>query len=58
MHVKDDGRAKLTRAYNSGVEIVNFEPEQDAISDPGRRIAHRAVMVIDVPGVQLKNQAV
>lgn len=58
MHVMHDGRAEFACAGDRGVEIVHFEPEQDAVSNRGRGIAHGTVVVVDVPSVQLKDQAV
>ena len=58
MHVEYDERAQLVGAGDGGVEIVDFEPEQDAVSNAGGGVAHGTVMVIDVPGVKLKDQPI
>lgn len=58
VHVKHDWRAELARAGDCGVEIVHFEPKQDAVSNLDGGIAHGTVVVVDVPGMELKYQAV
>ena len=58
MHVEYDERAERVGARDGGVEIVDFEPKQDAVSNAGRWVAHGAVMVTNVPGVQLKDQSI
>jgi hypothetical protein len=40
-----------------GIEIVNFEPEQDSMSvRPGLGISDRAIMVPHILSVELENQ--
>lgn len=39
-----------------GVEIVHFKPQQHAVADRQFGIANGAVMMIDLPVVQLKNE--
>ena len=58
MYVKYDGRAELVGARDGGIEIAEFEPKQDAVSNPHRGVAHGAVMMINVPSVELKNQSI
>lgn len=58
VHVEHDRCLELPRAFNGGVEIVDLEPEQHAVADGQVGIAHRAVVVINVPRVQLQDQPV
>ena len=44
-------------AVHRGIEIVNLEPEQHSVSVRlGFRIAYRAMMVLHIPSVELKDQ--
>jgi len=58
MHVQDDARLKLASARDGGIEVVHLEPQQDAVADRARGIPHRAMMVVDIPSVELKDQTV
>jgi hypothetical protein len=52
----DDLSFHLFGTRNSGVEVVEFKPQQHAISvwlEIG--IAQRTVMMLHIPSVQLKN---
>lgn len=47
----------LTGALDGGVEVVDLEPQQDAVSvGPVIRITDRPVMVMDLEAVELKHQ--
>jgi hypothetical protein len=47
------------RAGDGGVEIVDLEPEEHAVAvGLDGRIADRAVMMLDLPSVQLQDQGV
>ena len=52
----DDLGVQARGAGDGRVEVVDLEPEEHAIAVRERRITHRAVVVLDVPAVQLKNQ--
>ena len=52
------GAPSWVSTRDGGVEIVDFEPKQDAVSNACRGVAHGTVMVIDVPSVKLKDQSI
>jgi hypothetical protein len=53
----DDIGAKRLGATNNLIEIVDLEPERDAVAvRPQRRIADPAVVVFDVEVVQLQHE--
>jgi hypothetical protein len=59
MRCQDHLGAQSTGAFHRGVEIVDLEPQQDAVAvRAGVRITDRAVVVIDFPVVQLEDQLV
>ncbi len=41
---------------NSGVEVVEFKPQEHAISGRDAWISETAMLMLDIPSVQLKNQ--
>jgi hypothetical protein len=53
---QDDLRLQFGGADNSGVEVSNFKPEKHAVSGRELRIANPAVMILFLPGVELKDQ--
>lgn len=52
----DDFGVQFGRASHGGIEVVELEPHEDAIAAREVRIADRAVMMLDVPAVQLQDQ--
>jgi hypothetical protein len=58
MRRQDDLRTELTHALDSRVEVVDFEPQQDAIATNGLRVAHVPVVMVDVPCVELHDQTI
>ena len=53
---EDDLRTQLRCAGNSRLEVVNFKPQEHAISRREAGIADGSVMMLHIPAVQLKNQ--
>ena len=53
---KDDLHPPFCRPRNGGVKILQLKPEQDAIPMRQFQIANAAVMVRNLPVVQLKYQ--
>jgi hypothetical protein len=53
---EDDLRTQLRGAVNSRLEVVDFKPQEHAISRREAGIADGSVMVLHIPAVQLKNQ--
>jgi hypothetical protein len=58
VHIEHDGRLELARTRDCRVEVVDLEPQEHAIADGARGVAHRPVVVIDVPRVQLQDETV
>ena len=56
MSWQDDLRLQVRSAGNDRLEIVHFKPEEHTISMGEVWVADRAVMMLDIPTVQLKNQ--
>ena len=56
MSRKDDLRPQLRGACNRRVEVANFKPQEHSVSMSELRIADGAVMMLEVPAMQLKNQ--
>ena len=57
LSLKDDTGFQVGDTHNGVVEVVNLEPQKHAVSVGFVvRIADRAVMMLDVESVQLKNQ--
>src|SRR5262245_54426961 len=57
MHRHHDGRAKRGGAADRGVEVIDFEPEQDAVAvGPLLLIADATVMVLHLPTVELQDE--
>ncbi len=49
--------AQSTGAFDCGVEVVDFEPQEDAVPvRAGVRVTNRAVVVIDLPIMKLHDQ--
>ncbi len=58
MRCKQNLRAKLRGPLDRGVEVVDFEPEQYAVSvGPDVWVPDRAVVVVHVPGMKLQDQS-
>ena len=53
---EDDLRTQLRGAGNSRLEVVNFKPQEHAISRREAGIADGFVMMLHLPAMQLKNQ--
>jgi hypothetical protein len=51
-----DLRTQLRGAGNGRLEVVNFKPQEHAISRRETGIADGSVMMLHLPAVQLKNQ--
>jgi hypothetical protein len=58
VNVQQNGRLELTSAGDSSVEVVHLEPEECAVANDTRRVAHRSVVVIDIPSVQLQDETI
>jgi hypothetical protein len=58
MNVEQDGSLEIARPGNGGVEVVDLEPQQHAVADGTCGIAHRSVVVVDLPRMQLQDQPV
>ena len=54
---QDDLRVQFCGAGNRRVEIVNFKPEEYAVSRGDVGIAEGSVVVLHIPPVQLKDQS-
>jgi hypothetical protein len=52
----NDLRPQVRSARNGRVEVADFKPEEHAISMGEVWVADGAVMMLDIPTVQLKNQ--
>ncbi len=51
-----DLRLHCSHAAHGDIEVVDLEPQQDAVALSLRRIADRTGGMLDVPVVQLENQ--
>ena len=55
---KDDWRPQLRHTGRRIIEVADFEPEQHPIAVGQRGIADRTVVMLDVPAMQLEEQAI
>ena len=55
---KDDLRLQLRHPGRRIIEVADFEPEQHPIAVGKRGIADRTVVMLDVPAMQLEEQAI
>ena len=58
MNVEQDGRLEAARTRHGGVEVVDLKPQEHAVANDARGIAHGPVVVINFPCVQLQDQTV
>ena len=54
----DDLGVELLGACDGGVEVVQLEPQEHAISRRDVGVSKAAVVVLDVPAVQLEDQPI
>ena len=54
---QDDLRVEFRGAGNRRIDIVDFKPEEHAVSRREIGIADGAVVVLHIPPVQLKDQS-
>jgi len=53
---KDDLGPQLRSAGNRRVEVADLKPQEHSVSMSELRIADGAVVMLDIPAMQLKNQ--
>jgi len=49
-------RLQVLRARDSRIEVVQFKPEENAVSMCQLGVANGTVVMLHIPGVQLKNE--